>query len=127
MRSPYTVVNTEHRYLRGRGLKNARAALRALTGARLLASGQAPNAVVAAACTGSSPTHVRAAVVVLKSEDESLLNCVLGGDMSLLAAAKMARRVAKLVSAYRGADEDDLTIAAKIIGRVLVPTAAAAE
>ncbi len=127
MLSPYITVNCEHRFLKGRRLQNSRAALRAITGARLCASGMAEDAAVAAACVGSSPAYVRAAIVLLKSEDEPLLNCVLRGEMHLLKAAKSARRVAKLVDAYRGAGENDLIAATRIIGRVWVPTVVAAE
>jgi hypothetical protein len=89
-----------------------------------LASGQAPTPKVAAACTGSQPAHVRAAAVLLKSEDEPLLNEVLYGNISLLEAAKEARRVANLVNAYRSATAGDLVTAAKVLGGMIVPEAA---
>ena len=102
-------------------LSNSRVALRAITAARLYASGQAETVAVAAACTGSTPIHVRAAVVVLKSEDEQLLDRILRGDLCLLAAAKAARGTARLVDAYRRASEQDLVRAARVIGCIPVP------
>jgi Arc/MetJ-type ribon-helix-helix transcriptional regulator len=122
-----SVVNYQALFLRGRSRKNSQTALRAVTGARLCASGQADNAAVAAACVGSTSAYVRAAVTLLRSEDEHLLDRVLRGELHLLEAAKSVRRVARLIDAYRGASEQDLIRATKIVGRVFVPTAVAAE
>jgi hypothetical protein len=121
------VVNHQSHLTPGRKLNNSRTALQAITGARLYASGQAENPEVAAACTGSSVAHVRAALAVLKSENKQLLDHALYGDVCLLEAAKSARRVVKLVDAYLGASEQDLVCAAKIAGRILAPVAVAAE
>jgi hypothetical protein len=111
------LVNNHHDYILGRRqLNNSCAALKAVTGARLCASGQAENPVVAAACTGSTPALVRAAITLVKSEDELLLDRVLWGRVNLRAAAKMARGAARLVDAYRSASEWDLIRAAKVVG-----------
>jgi hypothetical protein len=83
------------------------AALRALTGARLLAGGAVPSLEAAAVCCGSSVPYIQAMVVLLKSENVSLLDQVLTGDVPVLAAAKQVKRLAALVSAYRCADGRD--------------------
>jgi hypothetical protein len=121
------VVNFQRQTVSSRARQSSRTALRAIIGARLCASGQAETAAVAAACTGSTAAHVRAGTIILKAEDERLLRRVLFSHISLLEAAKEARRVSKLVDAYRGAGEQDLVKAAKIVGRVFVPTVVAAE
>jgi hypothetical protein len=58
---------------------------------------------------------------VLKAEDEALLDRVLRGEMSLPKAARQARRVSRLVDAYRRASRDDLIGAAKILVGMIVP------
>jgi hypothetical protein len=118
------VLVNQHPVLGHRVRSNSRTALQAVTAARMCASGQAENVMVAAACTGSTPAHVRAAVILLKSEDEPLLDYALRGEISLLKAAKQARRVADLVNAYRSASRDDLITATRILGSIVVPDAA---
>ena len=126
MTSLDAIVNRHRNSIRGRReLNNSLTALRAVIAARLVASGQAGTAKVAAVCTNSAPAYVRAAVVVLKAEDEPLLDAVLRGEKSLLQAAKRARRVANLVNAYRAASDDDLVATAKILGGIIVPERAA--
>jgi hypothetical protein len=95
-------------------------ALQAITGARLLAAGMARTIAEAAACTGSNLTYVHAAVILLKAENEILVNQVLVGRISLLRAAQQARRVADLVHAYRAASQADIIQAVKIVGPMLV-------
>jgi len=70
----------------------------------------------AALCCGSNPHYVHAAVIVLQSEDEPLLQRVLSGDVSLLAAAKQVRQVAELVAAYRKTSAADHVAFARTIG-----------
>jgi hypothetical protein len=119
-----TILVNRQSILPRRAANNSRAALKAVTGARLWASGQAETPAVAAACSGSTPGYVRAAAVILKSEDEPLLDVVLRGEISLLKAAKQARRVANLINAYRNATRNDLVKVAKIVGCLVVPEAA---
>ena len=96
------------------------AALRAITAARLLATGMVNTIAEAAACTGSNLTYVHAAVILLKAENEALINHVLAGKVSLLRAAKQVRRVADLVHADRTASQAEIIQAAKIVGPMLV-------
>lgn len=83
------------------------AALRAVTAAKLYAGGAIPNLAFAAASCGSNVAYVRAAVILLKSENMSLLGKVLAGHVPLLTAAAQAKRVADLISAYRSANDQD--------------------
>jgi hypothetical protein len=62
------------------------------------------------------PHYVAAVLVLLKAENEDLLNSVLLGDLPLLAAAAQARRVADLVSAYRHAQPEDLVALGRTVG-----------
>jgi Arc/MetJ-type ribon-helix-helix transcriptional regulator len=55
----------------------------------------------------SNAEYVRAAVVILQSEDAALRDAVLTGRMSLLAGAKSVKRKVDLVAAYRAADSSD--------------------
>jgi hypothetical protein len=101
-------------------IRQGRAALRALTGARLLAAGMARTIAEAAACTGSNLTYVHAAVILLKAENEVLIGQVLASRISLPRAAQQAKRVADLIHAYRSASEADIIQAVKIVGPMLV-------
>jgi hypothetical protein len=74
-----------------------------------------------AARTGSTPAQVTAAMIIIKSEDQALLEQVLRGEVPLLTAAKRVKRVADLISAYRNATSEDLIKAAKVIGGVYAP------
>jgi hypothetical protein len=115
------------RYLKVPGLKVQRrhvrqqhAALQAITAARLLAAGMVRTIAEAAACTGSNLTYVHAAVILLKAENEILVNQVLAGRISLPRAAQKAKRVADLIHAYRAASEADIVQAVKIVGPMLI-------
>jgi hypothetical protein len=90
--------------------------VRAITAARLYASGAVPTLAAAAIACGSSVPYVAAGVTLLKSEDSGLLDRALRGAMPLLVAARGARRVARLISAYRGALSDDLVTFTRTIG-----------
>jgi len=83
------------------------AALRAETGARLLAAGAVSSLEAAAARCGSSVPYVQAMAVLLRSENLSLLKQVLAGQVPVLAAAKQTQRLADLVAAYRRAADSD--------------------
>jgi hypothetical protein len=61
---------------------------------------------VAESC-GSNVEYVRAAIVVLRSENSGLLTQVLCGQVPLLAAANQVRRLVDLVVAYRATTEQD--------------------
>jgi hypothetical protein len=83
------------------------AALRAATGARLLAVGAVPSLALAASWVGSNVAYVQAMATLLKSENTPLLERVLAGDMPVLAAAVQTKRLADLVDAYRRTDSSD--------------------
>jgi hypothetical protein len=88
------------------------AALRAFTAATLYASGSAPSVAAAAVCCGSCVQYVRAAVILQRSENTSLIKEVVAGRVDLQRAGAQARRVADLISAYRrAADEDRVSFA----------------
>jgi hypothetical protein len=92
-----------------------RAVLRALTGARLYLEGYPSFAFAAESC-GSNAVYVKAAVVLLRSENTKLRSQALTGRVSLLAAANQVRRVSKLVAAYRDASPLDRVAAVRAIG-----------
>lgn len=83
------------------------AVVRAITAARLYATGQVSTLREAATGCGSCPQYVAAAVILLKTENLTLLSEVLNGHMPLLVAAKRVSSVAKLVAAFRTADAED--------------------
>jgi hypothetical protein len=76
--------------------------------------------------TGSNPVYVEAAGVVLDMPPE-VMNEVLAGRISVLAAARRGRRAARVVAAARKAGPDDLATAGRTLGpeviwdRMLVP------
>lgn len=110
-------VNRHNRCVRRR----RQVALCAVTAARRLVFGMKTSITAEAARTGSTPAHVTAAIIILKSEDRVLLHQVLRGEVPLMAAAKGIKRLAALVSAYRAVTNEDLIKAAKIIGAVYAP------
>jgi len=127
--------NSTHRRRRGhrhsprRHFRNRQraAVVRAVTAARLYATGTVPTLTAAAIACGSSVPYVAAAITVLKSEDNGLLDRALRGATPLLAAASEAEAVARLVSAYCGASAGDLAAFTRTIGvaniwdKILVP------
>jgi hypothetical protein len=92
------------------------AVIRAVTAARLYASGAAPTLSAAATACGSNVHYIAAAVILLRAEDSTLLDRALRGAVPLLAAANQAKRVACLVDAYRAASADDLVAFTRIVG-----------
>jgi hypothetical protein len=70
----------------------------------------------AATMFGVSPAYTSAAVTVLSAEAPELLEAVLHGNVSLLAAAKSVRQRVKLLTALREATADDLARAAAVVG-----------
>ena len=63
----------------------------------------------------STIRYVTAAATVLRAEDERLINRVLRGQISLLAAAKSVEKRAALLSAYRAAPAEDRIAVVKTI------------
>src|SRR6266436_1789430 len=92
------------------------AALRASTAARLYLSQTIPNLVKAAESCGSNVNYVRAAIVLLRSENSVLLDRVFRGHVPLLAAASQVERLVKLIAAYRKTDEKDHVAFARAAG-----------
>jgi hypothetical protein len=92
------------------------AVLRALTGARGCCNGMFSNVSEAAMACGSNTAYVAAAIVLIESENKTLIDRVLTGKVSLLAAAKEIRRLAELVTAYRKASAADRVLFARVIG-----------
>jgi hypothetical protein len=91
------------------------AAVRAVTGARLYLDGRMDLATAAMSC-GSCVAYVRAAVSLLASENTTMLEQALRGQMPLLVAAEQMKRIAKLVNAYRAASAADRVMFARVIG-----------
>jgi hypothetical protein len=91
------------------------AALRALTAATLCREKNWSVAMAATSC-GSNIVYVEALLTVLRSENTTLLQRVLKGEVSIVAAARAMKRIARLVSAFRG------TTAAEhaVFGRIVV-------
>jgi hypothetical protein len=102
------IVPRRHRSSRRHLRHGQRAAVvRAITAAKLYLDKSASTLAHAAECCGSCVPYVRAATVLVRSEDVILINHVQTGRVSLTeAAAKVARR-AELISAYQNAAEED--------------------
>jgi hypothetical protein len=103
------------RYRRTRNGQCA-AAVRALTAARHYLDHKVPNLAAAALCCGSSVTYVQAALILIKSENETLLERVRRNQMPLQAAAAQIKQIANLVNAYRAASAADRVAFARTIG-----------
>jgi hypothetical protein len=92
------------------------AALRAVTAARLYLSGTVPNLAKAAVSCGSNVCYVRAAIAVLRSENAELLDFVVHGRVSLLAAARQVEPLVNLIDAYRAANQKDRVASFRTLG-----------
>jgi hypothetical protein len=90
--------------------------LRAITAAKLYATGAITSLAKAAEACGSNVIYVKAATVLLKVENEALLRRVLAGYEPLLESAQQARRTADLISAYRSANDADRVAFARTCG-----------
>jgi hypothetical protein len=110
--------------MRRRGRQSARrrfdhgcrlAALRAITAARLHLKHGMKVKMAARAC-GSNTGYVTAAAILLRSENSTLIEKVLHGDVSILDAAHEVQRLGDLVAAYRQASASDHVAFAKAIG-----------
>jgi hypothetical protein len=91
------------------------AALRAITGAKIYASGAVPTLTEAAECTGSNVPYIRAALVLIKA-DPTLVHRVVADRMPLMAAAAEARRRVNLITAYKAATDSDRIAFARVCG-----------
>src|SRR5262245_11762840 len=92
------------------------AAVRALTAAALYGDGQVPSLAAAALGCGSCVTYVQAALILLRSENVTMLERAVHGQIPLCKAARQIKRVAALVNAYRTAGAADRVVFAKTIG-----------
>jgi hypothetical protein len=77
---------------------------------------QASSLANAAQQVGSTAHYVEAMTWVLKAEDPALLDDVLAGRKSLLAAAAEARRRGDLIAAFRKASSHDKAISGSTLG-----------
>ena len=68
------------------------AVVRATTGARLYLDGRVPSLAAAAEACGSNILYIRAAIVLLRATDPSLLTSAMAGLVSLPEAADQERR-----------------------------------
>jgi hypothetical protein len=80
--------------------------LRAYTAASHVQNEGCARKAAAKAC-GSNPHYVAAMLALLSSENWSLINKVLTGEVSLLAAAQEMGRLATAVAAYRAMAAED--------------------
>jgi iron only hydrogenase large subunit-like protein len=87
-----------------------------VTAAGLYLDNLVPSLAVAALCCGSCITYIQAAIILLQSENETMLERALRGRMPLVAAAKQVKQVANLVTAYRTASATDRVAFAKTVG-----------
>jgi hypothetical protein len=78
------------------------AALRAFTGAKGYLGGQFPTIAIAAVSVGSNTRYVKAAAIILQTEDPALINRAMCGH-SILSIAMEVEQLAKLMVAYRSA------------------------
>jgi len=67
------------------------AVVRATTGARLYLDGRASSLAAAAEACGSNVLYIRAAIILLRATDPSLLNSAMAGLVSLREAADQER------------------------------------
>ena len=79
-------------------------------------NGAVPTLAAAADSTGSNVAYVQAAIVLLKANNASLVSDVLAGRVSILQAARSARRLVDLVTAYREAKDPDRVAFARACG-----------
>jgi hypothetical protein len=92
------------------------AALRGVTAARGYLQGAFRTLAEAARSCGSNVRYVQAGLIVLKSENQGLLELVLQGYLPLPAAAARVKRVVELVSTYRDAKESERIAFARACG-----------
>jgi hypothetical protein len=92
------------------------AAVRATTAAKLYLAGQVPSVAAAALGCGAYVAYTRAAVILLQSENATMLERVLRGHIPLSTAAQQLKQVAALVDAYRAAAAVERVAFARAVG-----------
>jgi hypothetical protein len=92
-----------------------RAVVHAFTAARLYLDGTFATLRAAAQACGANTVYTAAAIIILKTEDETLKIAILRGVVHLPTAAKAMKEVAALVSAYRAAKHSDKYVFARAI------------
>ena len=65
---------------------------------------------------GSNVAYIRAALILIETNNTALIRRVEVGDVPLMKAAQAAHDVAGLVKAYRTANAEDHVAFAKIVG-----------
>jgi hypothetical protein len=107
-----------HRRRRRHQIRNGQrlAALRAFTAATLYRKNDGWTLAMAATSCGSNVPYVVAMLVLMASENMTLLRVVMAGKVSVLAAAREVGRLAKLVAAYRAANATDRVAFARAVG-----------
>jgi hypothetical protein len=111
-------MSRRHRQSARRHFRNGHraAALRAITAGGLYLSKAAPSIAAAAERCGSNRLYVKAAIVLLQSENMTLRTNVLEGTTPLQGAAKAIKQLGALVHAYRRASAADRVAFAKTVG-----------
>jgi len=84
-----------------------RAALQALTGAKLYLQGDM-TLEQAAISVGSNIRYIMAAVLLIKANDQDLISEVLHGDISILAAAKLVKPQVVVIETLKSANSANL-------------------
>jgi len=70
----------------------------------------------AAESCGSNVAYVRAAIALVRSENQTLINTVIRGFVPILTAAKQVQQLGQLIAAYRSATVPDRIAFAKVVG-----------
>jgi len=91
------------------------AAVRALTAAHLYLDSPWSLQKAAESC-GSNVAYVRAAIALVRSENQTLINTVIRGFVPILTAAKQVQQLGQLIAAYRSATVPDRIAFAKVVG-----------
>jgi hypothetical protein len=116
------VVNA-YRWHATRKSEHENTVLRAFTGAAMLLGVGSINAATvaeAAASVAVCPAYIVAAGQVLRAGDEVLLRAVLGGQVSLMAAAERARARLYLLRGFQNGTSEDLKAVGAIVGTAVV-------
>ena len=110
--------NRSERQRPGRQIRNGQraAALKAIAAAKFYLRGDYPTIEIATESHGVCIGYVRAAEVLLRAGNKTVIDRVLSGKLPLLAAADELRRMVELVEAYRNARPQDLARAARVVG-----------
>ena len=104
------------------------AAIRALTAARLYLGGQVATLEAAAVSCGSKHVYVAAMIILIQAENSAVLMAVLGGNVSVVTAAKQLKPQVDLITAFRKSSASDHAALGRVAGpgriwdEVIVPT-----